>query len=85
MDDPTAEGDDFGAAYCVGYIDAAFSFSVYHEESKRRREVCWPKLELTTGQLVQVVVKYLKEHPADLHEEALLLTIRAFEEAFPCR
>jgi len=39
----------------------------------------------TDGQLARVVVKYLEKHPAQLDGEQTLLTLLAFQDAFPCK
>ena len=44
---------------------------------------CLPD-ELTTGQSSRVVVKYLEDHPAELHKADTHLVLNAFLEAFPC-
>lgn len=38
---------------------------------------------VTLGQLVDVTIKYLKEHPEERHNEAGALTFRALSLAFP--
>lgn len=40
---------------------------------------------MTTGQLQQIFLKYLKEHPERLHYTGLFLAVVAFKEAFPCK
>ena len=44
---------------------------------------CKPE-EVTLGQGVRVVVKYLENHPEQLHVESIPLIALAFSEAFPC-
>ncbi|HYY70175.1 MAG TPA: Rap1a/Tai family immunity protein [Terriglobales bacterium] len=36
-------------------------------------------------QAVRVVVKYLKEHPEQLHEDGMGLTMTALKNSFPCK
>jgi len=40
---------------------------------------------LTPKQAARIVVKYLKEHPGDLHANGVILTVAALKEAFPCK
>ena len=51
--------------------------------------VCFPPGAVTAGvtadQLRRVVVKYLKAHPEETHEPAVLLVTVALREAFPCQ
>jgi len=43
-----------------------------------------PSGPVPLGQLAMVLVKWLKDHPNELHKRAGYLAIRAFREAFPC-
>ena len=45
--------------------------------------VCLPK-GVTTGQGLKVLVKYLDDHPEELHERTAELAFRAFVKAWPC-
>jgi hypothetical protein len=39
----------------------------------------------TNGQYVEVVRKYLKDHPEELHLPATILIQKAFNKAWPCK
>lgn len=45
---------------------------------------CVPE-EVTSIQLSKVVLKYLTEHPDQLHFSAASLVVPALEEAYPCK
>ena len=47
-------------------------------------KACFPEKGIDNGQATRVVVKYLKNNPALLHEDEVLLIILAFLEAYPC-
>ena len=47
------------------------------------RLYCAPK-EVTVGQLVLVIVKFLRDHPERLHQGRAALTMEALTTAFPC-
>jgi hypothetical protein len=47
-------------------------------------EVCIPKAA-TMGQRVAVVVKYIDEHPEDLHLEFWSLAREALRASWPCK
>ena len=51
--------------------------------SARPDFTCFPD-EVNDGQLVQVLDKFLREHPAKLHESEIVLATNAFHDAFPC-
>jgi hypothetical protein len=46
--------------------------------------ICSPS-QAIAGQLVDIVLKYLAEHPQKLHEKASDLVLNALSLAFPCR
>ena len=45
--------------------------------------VCLPK-GVTTGQGLKVLVKYMEDHPEELHDRTAELAFRAFVKAWPC-
>ncbi len=75
---------------CVGYISGfidseAINYSVDDRLGvKKDRRFC-PPSSLNIPQSVRVVVKYLRDHPADLHYPASMLVYNALVEAYPCR
>jgi len=40
--------------------------------------------EAENDQFIRVAVKYLEDHPEDLHAQAAILIQAALREAFPC-
>ncbi len=40
---------------------------------------------VTNGQVRDVVVKYLKDHPEERHFLASILAVKALSKAFPCK
>ena len=61
--------------YCMGITDTLFALSGI---------VCPPKGS-TTGQTVRIVVKYIDERPARMHENFTALALEALRAAWPCR
>ena len=45
---------------------------------------CRPPKGVTTRQGLQVLVKYMSDHPEQLHEKTVILAIKAFRQAWPC-
>jgi hypothetical protein len=37
------------------------------------------------GQIRDIFTRYLREHPEERHEEAIILLVLALSEAWPCR
>jgi len=60
--------------FCVGIVNGVSSASPH---------VC-PDEEVTTGQEKRVVLKYLQDHPEELHLDNAVLVERALSRAFPC-
>jgi len=70
-----------GSGYIQGIADAHEQFVSW---GIMERKWCMPK-GIETAQLIRVVMKYLREHPQDLHLSAGDLTAAALRAAFPCR
>jgi hypothetical protein len=65
----------FDVGYCAGLIDGlVFGNS----------DVC-PPADATHEQGLRVVVKYIDDRPARLHEEFYKLALEALRAAFPCK
>src|SRR5208283_5081416 len=79
--------DGYDAGYCAGLINGISSTQILYSEflpKKNKTKVCWPN-GTTTKQNTKVVLKYLREHPAELHLPDTLLAWKAFWEAYPCQ
>ena len=86
-----ARGDYVNGMHCLGYVtgvaDDHFSCQL-HEASATAaldptKHFCLPD-GVTPNQTVRVVVKWLEDHPARLHESAVELVVSALKENFPC-
>jgi len=65
---------------CVGYIKGVADTS----DGKSWEGYPYCIGGVITGQLQKIVIKYMNEHPEDLHLAAYSLVQSAFLEAFPC-
>lgn len=69
---------------CLGFVQGA---EAAHDIDTRVGGMppffCMPQ-QVSYGQMVQVVVKYLKDRPQELHEPFGALVYKAFRQAFPC-
>jgi len=86
---PTSELFDSG--WCIGWVSSALELTKLHNEwtdfTKQKptmMQFCLPASGVPVIQAVRVVVKYLKEHPEQLHEDGMGLTIAALKDSFPC-
>jgi|JI10StandDraft_1071094.scaffolds.fasta_scaffold170890_2 hypothetical protein len=46
--------------------------------------ICGPD-NSTLGQVTDVIIKFLQDHPSDRHLDAVPLSLRALREAWPCK
>ncbi|MDO6825611.1 Rap1a/Tai family immunity protein [Marinobacter sp. 1_MG-2023] len=84
LDKGAGNKDPYGAGICVGYVQGATDFNFVQAATKGEGNFCIPQ-EVAFGQKVRVLVKYLRDNPATLHEPQVLLVIKAFRESFPCQ
>jgi hypothetical protein len=80
----------FDSGLCRGYlqgiVDASVALATWEfkqDDGGRRPGTCLPN-DVTVGQVVDVWLKYAKEHPEKRHLAAASLTLNAFEDAWPC-
>ncbi len=86
-------GDSLDAGWCIGWVGSVIEMNYLHRDfaakshpiSADKFYFCAPGEGLTAIQAIRVIVKYLKEHPEDLHHNAMLLTNLALKSAFPCK
>jgi hypothetical protein len=87
VDKPPVKSFDVG--FCFGFIDGANSTQQVWTASDKTNHrnhamgYCFSDA-VTNGQMLRVFVKYLDDHPKELHEPAALLYIEAMRRAFPC-
>jgi hypothetical protein len=69
---------------CYGYVEGILDMTLFAEETMRLRySICTPQ-GVTSRELVDVVVKYLKNNPEKRHFTAAGEVWGALSEAFPC-
>jgi hypothetical protein len=73
----------FIAGVCLGYLKGAAEMSRLKEKLPKLPPVCIPDA-LTVGQLRNIVVHYLEEHPEELHYASIVVLKNALDDAFPC-
>lgn len=73
----------FTAGLCLGYLKGVAEMSRLREKLPKLPPVCVPDA-VTVGQVRNIVVRYLEEHPEELHYSSIILVTNALDEAFPC-
>ena len=64
---------------CMGYTEGVFATALQLDE----RHTCAHE-EVESEQLVRIAMKYLENHPEQLHYGASSTILIAFRDAFPC-
>jgi hypothetical protein len=77
----TAE-ERMGGAYCLGMVRGIYALNDYYL-ALDRAALCPPR-DVSLTRLVEVVVSYLSDNPAQLHEPDTALAVLAMQSAFPC-
>jgi hypothetical protein len=78
------------SAYCGGYIAGVIDSQTMQfamdgmDHVKGRNRYCRPE-EVTNGQVLKVLKKWLDNNPEKLHLRADTIILTAMLEAFPCR
>jgi hypothetical protein len=79
----------FNKGLCSGYINGVFDVAEVFDEDPNKSQwyggwtACVPA-GVKVGQLVEVVKKWLREHPEDWHYNASSLVAEAFSKTWPC-
>jgi hypothetical protein len=88
--DPETNVDIEHAVACIGYVEgvvqgiseeANYAHAMTNQEPPR--PFCLPE-NSDNGQLIRVVLKYIRNHPEKAHLQTSLLATLALRDAFPC-
>jgi Ssp1 endopeptidase immunity protein Rap1a len=74
--------EDIHATQCLAYLLGFNDGTTFANYTGRR--ICVPK-EVSTGELVRVVLKYLRENRSKLRLDRVLGVQAALQGAYPCR
>lgn len=81
--DCTAGESTHSYAYCLGYISGLVDGANVEADFRKCKPLFAIPAEAELGQLADVVVKYLKEHPEVRDVRAAVLALTALKAAFP--
>ena len=84
---------DLDVGYCSGFITAVLDVnelwklndSAHSLKDDFKWHVCVPSEGIDIGQATRIVVKWLREHPQELHKPAGALVLAALQPVFPCK
>jgi hypothetical protein len=79
------------AGFCVGYVGGMLDgFRIWRKTNVEARLLTAPTApcipdDVTYGQAVRVVSKYMNDHPEILNEHSSFVVLLAFQQAWPCK
>lgn len=74
------------AVQCLSYVDGIFeTMSVIDNLNLQPRGFCAPERPIVRKTLVQIVRKYIADHPETSNERTVVLAWLALSQAFPCK
>jgi hypothetical protein len=73
-----------GQIECAIYVRALVEYDELRGKTLEQKRLICPEKGLTIGASRELVVKYLREKPNELHLPFVLLAHRALAAAFPC-
>lgn len=87
MDTKTSDGiSPLAVGQCFGIMEGVRGvLQILESNLHKNLRVCFPVGGINNAQAARIVKKYLHDNPAQLNEDATLLTIHAFKQAYPCK
>jgi hypothetical protein len=77
--------ETIGIGQCLGMVEAVRStLVIFEDQIPKNFRGCVPNGGINNGQSVRIVNKYLHDNPAKLNQDATMLILLAYHEAFPC-
>jgi Rap1a immunity proteins len=78
------------SSFCIDFVQGITQSNLLYEgilkdRVKDKAQFCLPSGGITNAQAARVVVKYLRDHPEELHRHEFTLAFWAFKDAFPCQ
>jgi hypothetical protein len=76
---------------CTGFVSgftSGVTFGTEYAADKAGRKIpllfCRP-VEVENGQIIRILLKYIRDHPEDAHQPTSFLLINALRKALPCK
>jgi hypothetical protein len=82
----TSTSQYYGAGVCAGFVSGVTNTLVMARiASPETTHICIPIDGFTMGQAARVLLKYFDDHPQTLNQDASLLALMAYKDAYPCK
>jgi len=80
------ESEGMDALLCIAYLGGFTDAITLSAQLTGPREprICLPKSGVPTEQLARIMVKWLREHPENLHKSARIELMISLTNTFPC-
>jgi hypothetical protein len=86
VDGISTGGDSGDIGFCFGMMQGiTFMNGAYGVMLNKKAIFCPPSSGITNIQAARIVVKYLRDHPEELHENEGILAMKAFIAVYPCK
>jgi hypothetical protein len=83
-EDKTTMVDAIQTGWCFGLMDGVTKTMLIMGKTETSK-VCLPKNGIFAKQSMRIITSYLEKNPALLHEDEVVLTIKALIDAYPCK
>ncbi len=74
--------DTYDTGHCMGVVQAVTDMLTLYQD-KLPIKFCMPG-NITYGQSVRIVTKYMLDHPVDLNAHDSIIVLLALKDAYPC-
>lgn len=81
---PPDRGEALKAGVCIGFIDGWLQLAMMLKPPLVSQELFCPPKGVTNQQVIDIVVKYMNDHPEKLHQPAAQILYDAISDSFPC-
>jgi hypothetical protein len=75
----------YGGGRCLGFLQGVIEMHEFYRVDRPKGDSLFcPPDDATYVQYARIVVKYLRDHPEELHKDDFVLAVKALVVAFPC-
>jgi Rap1a immunity proteins len=83
--DSTSKQSHSQEGECFGYVHGVDDgIGIAYDIIGQPKSYCFPD-GVTHGQMMRVLIKFIKDHPEKAHSQTRVLEMRSFMDAFPCK